>query len=51
LAEAIHAELAESQPFPFWQPMSFGGIEQTTEGNPVIASVTFTTRCAIARET
>lgn len=51
LAEAIHAELADSQPFPFWQPVSFGGIEQTTEGNPVIATVTLTTRCAIVRET
>lgn len=50
IAEAIHAELASCQPFPFWQPLLFGGIEQTAEGNPVVASVSFTTRCAIARE-
>lgn len=51
LAEAIHAELATIQPFPFWQPLVFGGIEQTTEGNPVVATISFTTRCVIARET
>jgi hypothetical protein len=51
LAEAIHAELATIQPEPFWQPLDFGGIEQTTEGNPVVATISFTTRCAIVRET
>jgi hypothetical protein len=51
LAEAIDAELDTAQPFPFWQPLLSDGIEQTTEGNPVIANVTFTTRCAIVRET
>ena len=51
LAEAIDAELDTSQPFPFWQPLLSGGIEQTTEGNPVVATISFTTRCAIVRET
>ena len=51
VAEAIHAELDTIQPFPFWQPLVFGGTEQTTQGNPVVATVTFTTRCAIVRET
>jgi hypothetical protein len=51
IAEAIDAELDTVQPFPFWQPLLSGGIEQTTEGNPVVATISFTTRCAIARET
>ena len=51
LAEAIHAELTTIQPMPFWSPLEFGGIEQTTEGNPVVATISFTTRCFLARET
>ena len=51
VAEAIHAELSTIQPFPFWQPLAFGGIEQTTEGSPVVATISFTTRAAIQRQT
>jgi hypothetical protein len=51
IAEAIHAELDTIQPFPFWQPLAYGGTEQTTPGNPVVATITFTTRAAILRTT